>query len=481
MRSALSGPSPPTGLLSPVAIGASLLLMGLAPLIRGGNRHVALILLEWLSLFILVVLVAYQLRSASRGTVSALRSERISSVGIVVLALAPFWVGMTQLIPIPSNLWAKLPDHASYAEALAVAEVPFASYRVLSLVPDQTVLSILAGLPLSAAFLLANLCSPRQLGMLARCLVVFAVAQATVGLLQMGPFPELSFGIAVGGRAVGTFANPNHFASYIAMTVPLAILAMRQSVLPSDQCATGRGGSRHLVPLWGVGLFLMLSAVLASGSRGGTVTCLVVTVLAVLLLPTRQGHSRDRRWRLAGAIALLALVALAVGVDALMSRFETDKSGYLSGDRWQMVTSAWHAAMAFWPFGSGLGSFAAVFPAFHPVGVRGFVEHAHNDYVQLLMECGVLAVALSVLALILSVRQTGALMRRNRRYGLDAVSQLQASCGLGVLAVLLHSWVDFNLRIPANALLAAFLLGAFLRPLSLVVRTPDKPSQPAPN
>ncbi len=48
---------------------------------------------------------------------------------------------------------------------------------------------------------------------------------------------------------------------------------------------------------------------------------------------------------------------------------------------------------------------------------------------------------------------------------IDAPALLQASCGLGVLAVLLHSWVDFNLRIPANAMLAAFLLGAFLRPL----------------
>jgi hypothetical protein len=58
--------------------------------------------------------------------------------------------------------------------------------------------------------------------------------------------------------------------------------------------------------------------------------------------------------------------------------------------------------------------------------------------------------------------------------GLDAAGLLQASCGLGLLAVLLHSWVDFNLRIPANAMLAAFLLGAFLRPLQPL---PVKPAR----
>ena len=480
MRLALTGPSPTTGLAGPVAIGAGLLLLGLAPLIRGGNRHVALILLEWLSLILLLVLAARAMVLAPRRPVAAGRSERFSGVGVGALALAPLWVGLIQLTPVPNQLWAELPGRASYAEVLAVAEVPDVGYRVLSLVPDQTVVSLLAGLPLSAAFLLAFLCSARQLVLLVKALVVFAVAQAILGLLQMGPFPGLSFGAAIGGRAIGTFANPNHFASYIAMTVPLAILALRQSTVTPRERAPAKGGRQHLSILWGVGLFLLLSAVLASGSRGGTVTCLVVTLLAVLWFPMRQGHRRDhRRWRLAGAVALLALVALAVGVDALMSRFESDKSGYLAGDRWQMVIGAWHAAVAFWPFGSGLGSFAAVFPTFHPAGVRGFVEHAHNDYVELLMEGGLLAVALWALALTLSIRQIAALVRRAHRHGLDPASQLQASCGLGLLAVLLHSWVDFNLRIPANAMLAAFLLGAFLRPPS--VETPAKPAQPMPN
>ena len=180
----------------------------------------------------------------------------------------------------------------------------------------------------------------------------------------------------------------------------------------------------------------------------------------------RRRHSPARHWRLAGVAALLLLVAAAVGLDALMSRFENDPTPYLAGDRWMMVTSTWRAALAFWPVGSGLGSFAAVYPGFQPAGLRGFINHAHNDYVQLLMECGLLAVVLAGLAVALVARQGVLLVRRARSVGLDAQALLQASCGLGLLAVLLHSWVDFNLRIPANAMSAAFLLGAFLRPLA---------------
>jgi O-antigen ligase len=462
-----------TGLSGPVAFGAGLLLLGLAPIIRGGNRHVALILLEWLALLLLLALLARGLAFKDRADAQPI--PPLASAGVWMLALSPLWVALVQLIPLPATLWAALPGHAPYVEALAVAQVPAAGYRPLSLTPDITRVSVLAGLPLSAAFLLAFYSSFRQIGLLVRALVGLAVAQAVLGLLQMGPFPGLSFGSAIGGRAIGTFANPNHFASYIAMTLPLAILLLRQATVSARGATRGQArGGRPAGALWGVAMFLLLSAVLASGSRGGTVTCLVVTLLAVALLPQGSGHRPERRhWGMAGMAGLLALVALAVGVDALLARFEGDKTGYLAGDRWAYVTSTWQAALAFWPFGTGLGSYASVFPAFHPPGVRGFIEHAHNDYVQLLMECGLLAVVLAILAPALIIRQVVALVRQAHRTGLDAAGLLQASCGLGLLAVLLHSWVEFNLRIPANAMLATFLLGVLLRPLRA------QPGQPA--
>ena len=463
-----------TGLAGPVAFGAGLLLLAFAPIIRGGNRHVAMAPLEWLGLLILLLLAvqwAGATRAPGRGTAPRPVANPAASAAVLVLGLAPLWTALVQLTPLPASLWAALPGRELYVQALAVAQAPAAAFRPLSLVPDATWVSVLAGIPLTAVFLLAHTCTPRQLTVLARALVVFALAQAVLGLLQKGPFSGLSFDALYGaGKAIGSFANPNHFANYINMSVPLAILLLRQGSGSARARGSSDGSRLPVGALWGVALFILLAAVLASNSRAGAITGLVVTVLAVLLLPLRRSHAPARHWRMAGVAALLLLVAAAVGVDALMSRF-TDKSGYGDSDRWMMVTSTWRAALTFWPVGSGLGSFAAVYPGFQPAGLQGLVNHAHNDYVQLLMECGLLAGVLAGVAVALVARQAARLVRRARAVGLDAPALLQASCGLGLLAVLLHSWVDFNLRIPANALSAAFLLGAFLRPLAS--RAPD--------
>ena len=473
--SGLSRPYSLTGLAGPVAFGAGLLLLAFAPIIRGGNRHVAMVLLEWLGLLVLLLLAAQwagATRAPGRGAAPRPVENPSVSAAVLFLGLAPLWTALVQLTPLPASLWAALPGRELYVQALLVAQAPAAAFRPLSLVPDATWVSVLAGIPLTAAFLLAHTCTHRQLSVLARALVVFALAQAVLGLLQKGPFPGLSFDAVYGaGKAIGSFANPNHFANYITMTVPLALLMLRQGSASARARGPTQGSRLPVGVLWGVALFILLAAVLASNSRAGAITCLVVTVLAVLLLPMRRSHAPARHWRLAGVAALLLLVAAAVGMDALMSRFDNDPNGYLAGDRWMMVTSTWRAAQTFWPVGSGLGSFAAVYPGFQPAGLQGFVNHAHNDYVQLLMECGLLAVVLAGVAVALVARQAARLVRRARAEGLDAPALLQASCGLGLLAVLLHSWVDFNLRIPSNALSAAFLLGAFLRPLAR--RAPD--------
>ena len=102
-------------------------------------------------------------------------SPRHRAIGVWLLALAPLWVGLLQLIPLPGGLWAALPGHAPYAQALAVAQVSDAGYRALSLMPDATWTSVLAGIPLMAAFLLACFCSPAHLHRLVQALVVFAV------------------------------------------------------------------------------------------------------------------------------------------------------------------------------------------------------------------------------------------------------------------------------------------------------------------
>jgi O-antigen ligase len=168
------------------------------------------------------------------------------------------------------------------------------------------------------------------------------------------------------------------------------------------------------------------------------------------------------RWQTAGFLAVLLLALAAVGLDGVGSFFG-ERLVDDASVRSLLRDATWDAATEFWPVGSGLGTFGAVFAHYQPATIAEFVPHAHSDYVQLLMELGVLALPLTAAALYVGMRRIRVLWTAVRNSTLDDEGRRLAACGLGLLALLLHAWVDFNLRIPANAMIGAFLAGAFCR------------------
>jgi O-antigen ligase len=159
----------------------------------------------------------------------------------------------------------------------------------------------------------------------------------------------------------------------------------------------------------------------------------------------------------------IALATLASGLEGIQSRlgerFLTDAEV-----RNTIASASLTAASQFWPWGSGLGSFEAVFPRFQPAISIGYIEYAHNDYAQLLMELGAAGVVLMAAFAILLIHQVLNVVRVYRaEQRLPKVVVMQCFCGVGLLAFLLHSWVEFNMHIPALAMTAAFLSGVFLR------------------
>jgi len=442
------------GLSGPAAFGVGIILIAFAPLIRGGNRYVPLIVLEWLGLLALwLVAAAWLLR---RNVTIQHRFAIHLSFGEWVLILSPLWATLIFLTPLPISLWMALPGRGLYLHALN------AGWRPLSLTPDATVISLLAGIPVVAAFLLSRATQPALFRLLPATLVLMALVQAVWGLLQAGPFKELYFGAEFAGGLIGSFANANHFANFIAMTLPLTVFMIWRA-LPAT-CIVQRQRSPIKAVLWSLVLLVLMAAILTSGSRTGAVTALLVTLLSVFLLLGSMSKSFQRCYVL-GAVAFLLGVLVIAGANSLVTRFEAGRLSEDASIRWQLAGSSWQAALAFWPVGAGPGSFAAIYPQFQPPGLGVSVEHAHNDYVQLLMEFGVLFVGLACLAIWLIQRQALVLYRQVRVAGYESdTARIQLCCALGLLALLLHSWVDFNLRIPANAMLAACLLGGFLRP-----------------
>lgn len=444
-----------------LAFGAGVLLVVLAPLIRGGNRGVALIGLEWLGLLVLAGV-------ALAGVQGGLREAWGSGWrrwALALLVTSPLWLGVLHLVPLPPGLWAALPGREPYVGVLDGLGLASDTWRPLSLTPDATWASVLAGIPVLACLWLGLAAGHRQLQWLLKLWLLGALLQALLGLAQLGPFPALHAGSFFKG-VIGTFANSNHLASFLAMCLPLVVWQWRRSL-----DGHGRGDTSGW--LWAVAGFVLLLAVLAGQSRGGLGTALLATAGAVLLMPGGALRRWKLRWRV-GVLALALLAGLAtVGTEGLR-RFEGQTLESDASMRQQNFAATARAAAEFWPAGSGMGSFAAVFPRFQPaVAEGGMVDHAHSDYVQLLMEGGLPAALLMALALALLVARALALARRLGQGRTSADEQLMLAAGLGLLALLLHAWVDFNLRIPALAMLGAFLAGVYLRP------QPPQRAQPA--
>jgi hypothetical protein len=455
-----------TGPVGPVSFSALLVLIVVSPLMRGGNRQVALIVLEAIALAFLVALVPRGRQWAEMGPPGWQRMP------LAVLLFAPVWLAVVELLPLPAGLWSAGAGRESYLGLLSGAGIAHSSWLPLSLVPDATAVSLAAGIPVVAAFLGGYLARLRQLRVLLGAFAVLAFLQVVFGLLQMatGSSSVLYFG-SYGGRPVGTFANANHYANYVAMGLAayvwLAWSRITQARLDYSEGKAPGPLSRNIVAAWIGGGVLLALGVLMSRSRGAALGGLLCGLLAFALALT-FGAKRAPRWQtVVGTLggAVIAAVSM-VGLNSIVTRFELGGMASAASLRGMLASDTLAGAAAFWPWGSGWGSYAVVFPRFQSSTIVGFAEYAHHDYAQLLFEGGVFALLLMAAFAWLAGARILLLTRTAVRRGrLGRLEMVCAICGLGLLGFLLHSIVEFNMHIPANAIAAALLAGIFLRPL----------------
>ena len=437
-----------------------------APVMRGGNRAPALIVIEVLGTLVLLCLAATapQQRPAAA-------SSQFSRLSMLVLLSSPLWLAVVYLLPLPAAWWAFLPGRPEYLQALTEAGAPAPTLLPLSVVPLATAGSLLAGVPLMAGFLLGWTLRLEQLRVLAAAVLAMAMLQILLGLLQIagGPQSALYFG-AIAGRPIGSFANSNHLANYLGMTLLLALW------LALDWLSRGEGrhwhakslrnASRPALIAWGAALGLLVLGVLMTLSRGAVLSAFPMAALGAFWIGTRvwQGEQAGRR-----TVVLLAAVAgaavLLLGIGNVIARFAPAELTGSAGFRGLLTQSTLDAAGTFWPWGAGWGTYPQAFPRFQPSTVPGYVGHAHQDYAEMLFEGGVFALLLVAAFVWLAGRRAWELARgilgqpHVRRETLAMVL-----CGLGLAGFLLHSLVEFNMHIPANAILASLLAGVFLRP-----------------
>jgi O-antigen ligase len=257
------------------------------------------------------------------------------------------------------------------------------------------------------------------------------------------------------GAPFGPYVNRNHFAGFLELTLPMSLAMM-----------AFRGVHRELFPLTGLLAIVPVSALVLSGSRGGIVGfALGLAVLALLVGSRRKMELKSARMMALGVVALLALVLVSwIGAGRTIERFSNLNAHDVSlARRASMSLGAVHIFLDHPIRGCGLGTLVSVYPRYETAYDGRVVDHVHNDYAEALAETGSLGGLCGLAFLWL-------LFREGKRNFMAEQGPLSRAFHAGAIAavsgLLLHSFVDFNLQIPANALL--FLLMTYLatsRPL----------------
>ena len=326
---------------------------------------------------------------------------------LLVLAAAVIAVVALQLVPLPPSLWA----HGSrmrIAEGYQLLGRPIPALP-LSLTPAATMSTLLCIIPPLALFCAMVRLRAYRAVWLAVALVGGTVLGIMLGALQVAssgtlspwyPYPDTNL-----GAGVGFFANANHMATLLIVTLPfLAAIG-----------ASGRSRNKQR--------YSALLAVVAAAAL------LVVVGIAF-------NHS------LAGYLLLLP-VALAsssiggtrIGQDAPVS----------VDSRAHILHTTGEAIADFLPFGSGLGSFPNIYRLYEdPDTVTAeYVVHAHDDYAEIALELGVPGIILMLAFLVWWSREVWSVWRRGERGAFAKAASIASA------AILVHSLVDFPLRTAA--------------------------------
>jgi O-antigen ligase len=465
--------------------GPALLLVGLVvlspwPVGSAYLRTTQAIAILGLLASLLALVMSWRAERSSAAPAPSVWPADLVALGAVLVLWS---LALAQLLPLPPALHTWLaPGSAAlwHPAPAAAAAVLGAGSRPSSVDPAATA----RWLAFSAAVLGLVLVAGPALRSRATVLrASIAVVSAGVLVASYGLAARLLFGDKLYGvfavptiAPFGPFVSKNHFAGYVELS---ACLALGLAAGLADESRSGPGrlswlDSRRagwVVAAWGAAVVLVI-AVPVSLSRGGMVSLAAgLAAFAGIRLSTRPGQAVGLRGAIlaVGGLALVAVMLALLLPDTARDRVRTlggvDQAGVYRLDVWR---DSLHLATSSLAVGSGFGAYADALPRFKTGAGDVGVEHAENDYLELLCEGGLVGAALAAIA-VAGLLAAGWRVVRDEPHRLSR--GVRAGALAGLTALLVHSVFDFNLRIPSNALLAGFLLSCVLSQSSAVVPT----------
>jgi O-antigen ligase len=377
-----------------------------------------------------------------------LRSIQLNRNALQWPLLGLIGLGLVQLLPGRSA-----PDDAGLGLSLTRA-------LTLDRYATQLVLVQLISLFIYFAALLIFTDSPRRLRNLTRTIIIFGFVLAMFGLTQSLTSDGTRvywFRQLTQSTAFGPFINRHHFAGYMELTIALPLGLLLSGALET-----------HKRPLYAFAVLLMAVSLILTNSRGGMIS-LAAEVLFVIVIagPKATGSERSRLgnrfrgvlWRAGAGLAFAVVLfvgAIAIGGPGVFNRLlGTVNAADPTTGRAHFWNITLDVIKQHPLIGSGLGSFGVIYTRYDSRNGLYRLEQAHNDYLQILADAGIIGGLLGLAFLVLLFSKGLARRSTDDKFRRGVATGALAGC----FAVLVHSAFDFTLHTTSNALLFLVLAG----------------------
>ncbi|NHN39574.1 O-antigen ligase family protein [Pseudomaricurvus alcaniphilus] len=431
-----------------------LVLLAWLPLPLGSNRPWSLAIMQIAVLSLSLVWLVQYLRGRVGVSAVFLKAWPL----LVPLALLLLWVSM-QSWPLPLPLLELLSPNAFAVHSAAN------SYPSLSLNPQATREATTNTLCYLLIFCLTLLLvtNRKRLKQLLLVIVFSGLFQAAYGSLMTLTGLEYGFfyeKYTYLGVATGTFVNRNHLAGYLEMSLALGIGLMLGEMVTRSAINWRDSARRLLRSLLGTKIMIRLALaimviglVLTHSRMGNSAFFSSLLICGLLYLIARRRVTRGSMIFFGSLLLVdLLIVGNFFGVEKVVDRLQ----GTTTTEQRVDVTRDSLAIVSDYPLaGIGAGSYYSVYPQYSSSGIRTYYDHAHNDYVEFAAEFGLVGFVLLGLIVVLALKSSLTALFKRR----DKLMQgLAFASTMGILALMIHSSVDFNLQVPANAALFMVLL-----------------------
>ena len=342
--------------------------------------------------------------------------------------------------------------------------VPFGSYadpagvgyilKTISIEPFSTQVASfhIFALCFFFAVTLVLLDSAKRLRRMAAFIVIFGFIYGFYAILQSVLSPTKIYGIYGHRYAIpfGSFVNRHDFAALMEMTVAVPLGLLFTGAVRRDKKL-----------LYVVAVTLMTSALLLSGSRGGLVAVIAEIILLVILTTKLKG---TKSLLLKTGLSLVLVVAavggaIFVGGDTSLTKFaEKAASEDISSSRFHIWDVTLKVIAEHLPFGTGLGAYTQAYTKFDTLSGQDLVEQAHNDYLQIVSDAGIVGLVLGGAFLFLFFREGVRNIQSSNTFRRGVATGAFAGC----FAILIHSVFDFVLHITAISVMFLTLMAMLI-------------------